>query len=93
MTMLKKLKIKEQIVMFVAISLGIIVILQIVLYGILQKENRNVISKIFDTTTQNTMQQIYSSNNNIAESSFLLATHDFIQESLYDYTHIEVFKN
>jgi len=91
--MLKRLKIKTQIAMFVAISLGIIVILQIVLYGILQKENKNVISKIFDSTTQNTMQQIYRLNNNIAESSFLLATHDFIQESLYAYTPIEVFKN
>lgn len=91
--MLSRLKIKTQIVTSVAIILGVIILLQLLLYTILQKENKDVISSFFDSITQNSVQQINKLNNDIAESALLLAVHPTVQANLYEYTASETVKN
>ncbi|MBR5156862.1 MAG: histidine kinase [Clostridia bacterium] len=67
--------------------------LQILLYSILQHENTRTVNSIFNSVTQNTVSQIESLNNNIAEISSLLAVHNTIQETLYEHTHLEIVRN
>ena len=91
--MLRKFKIKSQIIFLTALILGIIIMLQILLYSILQHENTRTVNSIFNSVTQNTVSQIESLNNNIAEISSLLAVHNTIQETLYEHTHLEIVRN
>ena len=91
--MIKNLKIKSLIIVFVALILGTIILLQISLYSILQKENQRTISSIFDSIAQNSAQQISTLNNEIAELSTLLSVNKVVQENLYEYTPSEIIQN
>ena len=89
----KKLKIKSLITVSVALILGTIIILQISLYSILQKESQRTISSIFDSIAQNSAQQISMLNNEITESSTMLSAHKIVQQNLYKYTPSEIIRN
>lgn len=91
--MLKSLKIKSQIVLSTAFILGIIIVLQIFLCSILQRESNKAITSVFDSIAQNAVGQITKMNDDIAEASLLLAVHQTTQESLYEYTPVEIVKN
>ena len=91
--MFGKMKIKSQIIISTAIILGIITLLQIILYSSLQNESNQLINSIFNSITQNTVTQIEELNDNIAESSSLLAVHRLTQASLYRYSHVEIVQN
>ncbi len=91
--MFKKKSIKSQIISSIAIILGIVIILQLLLYSFLQKENRRVVTTLFDSVVQNTVQQITKLNRDIAESSLLLAVHPEVQACLYEYTSYEIINN
>lgn len=91
--MLKKKSIKSQIVVWVALILSLIVLFQIFLYSLLQKESNNIVSSIFDSITQDSVQQINKLNHDIAESAFSLSIHRTIQENLYEYSPVEIIQN
>ncbi len=91
--MLKKFNIKSQIILSVAFILGMLLILQIFLYSLLQKENNNVVSNIFDSIAQNSAQQINKLNYDISESSLRLAVHPIVQANLYEYSPPEIARN
>lgn len=91
--MLSKKNIKSQIVIWVAVILSSIILFQIFLYSILQKESNNIVSSIFDSITQDSAQQINKLNRDIAESAFSLSIHHTVQENLYEYSPTEIIHN
>ncbi len=91
--MLRRFKIKSQIIFLTALILGVIIMLQIVLYSLLQHENTHTVNSIFNSVTQNTVSQIENLNNDVAEISSLLAVHDTIQSNLYEYTALEIVRD
>lgn len=91
--MLKKLDIKSQIVFLITPILCISILMQIILYSIVQKESTDTISKVFDTVTQNTVSQIEVLNEDIFELSSLLAVNDDIQKCLYEYKPVDIVRN
>lgn len=91
--MLKKMGIKSQIVFLITPILCISVLLQIILYSILQHESSSTISKVFDTVTENTVFQVEKLNDDIIELSSLLAVNSDIQEYLYEYEPVDLIRN
>ena len=90
--MFRKKKIKTQIVISTAIILGIISLLQIFLYSILQKENKNTVSSIFDSIAHTSAQQIEKLNEEITKTSSLLSVHRTVQANLYEYSSSEIVR-
>ncbi len=91
--MLRRFKIKSQIIFLTALILGVIIMLQIVLYSLLQHENTRTVNSIFNSVSQNTVSQIESLNSDVAELSSLLAVHDTIQANLYEHTALEIVQD
>lgn len=91
--MLKKMGIKSQIVFLITPILCISILLQIVLYSILQHESTDTISKVFEAVTENTVSQIKNLNEDIYEISSLLALNSDIQKCLYEYKPVDIVKN
>lgn len=91
--MRRQLTIKSLIIISVALILGTIILLQIFLYSILQKESQNTISSIFNSIAQDSARQIGKLNDDIAESSTLLSAHSIVQANLYEYTPVEIIQN
>ena len=91
--MLKKFNIRSQIVISVTFILGMLLVLQIFLYSLLQKENNNVVVNIFDSIAQNSAQQINKLNYDISEASMRLAVHPLVQSNLYEYSPAEIVRN
>ena len=91
--MLRRFKIKSQIIFLTAFILGVTIMLQIVLYSILQHENSRTVNSIFNSVSQNTVSQIETLNSDIAELSSLLAVHDTVQANLYEYTVLEIVRD
>lgn len=81
---IKTQKIKSLIFIYIGLLLGIIIILQILLYSFLCIEGDKIIYSIFDSIAQNTATQIEELNENIAEISFSLSTNSLIQTAIYD---------
>ncbi len=88
-----KLKIKSQILLMVGIFLSFIILLQIILYTILQHENKKTVVSIVDSVAQNTIQQINTLNKDIEDicSSFLLQ--ELTQDALYEFSMSELVNN
>lgn len=91
--MFKNLDIKSQTVFFITPILCISILMQIVLYSILQHESTNTISKVFDIVTENTVSQIEYLNNDIFELSSLLVENDDIQQYLYESKPVDLVRN
>ena len=87
------LKIKSQIVILTAVTLCVIMFLQIILYFLLQHESDDIITSVFDSVSQNTTAQIQKLNDEITEISSLLAVQEIIQESIYTSSPSEIVKN
>ena len=87
------LKIKSQIVILTAVTLCVIMFLQIILYFLLQHESDDIITSVFDSVSQNTTAQIEKLNDEIMEISSLLAVQEIIQESIYTSSPSEIVKN
>lgn len=91
--MLRRFKIKSQIIFLTALILGIIVLLQIILYSLLQRENAEAVNSITNSVSQNIVSQIVDLNNDVAEISSLLAVHDTIQSNLYEHTSLDIVRD
>lgn len=91
--MLKKFSIRTQIIILVTFILGMLLVLQIFLYSLLQKENHSVVVNIFDSIAQNSAQQISKLNNDISEASLRLAVNPIVQSNLYEYSPAEIARN
>ncbi len=87
-----KKKIRTQIIFYLVLTLGITLALQIVLYSILRCRNNKNISAVFESIAQNTVSQIDTLNEEIADLSARLSTHSYVQNSLYKYNHSEFVK-
>ncbi len=91
--MLKKMKIKSQVIFVITIILTVVIILQIFLYFTLQNKNKEIVTSIFYEVAKDSAQQIENLNEDVAEIASLLSCHSLIQESLYEYTASETVKN
>lgn len=87
------MKIKTQIIVSTAIILGVISLLQIFLYSILQHESKDSVSSIFNSIAHTSVQQIDKLNEEISKTSSLLAVHRTVQANLYEYSYSEMVKN
>lgn len=88
-----KIKIKSQILLMVGIFLSFIILLQIILYTLLQHENKNTVFSIVDSVSQNTIQQINTLHEDIEDicSSFSLL--ELVQDTMYSFSMSEIVSN
>jgi len=81
---IKSQKIKSLIFIYIGLLLGIIIILQILLYSFLCIEGDKIIYSIFDSIAQNTVTQIKELNESVSDIAFSLTTNSLIQTAIYD---------
>lgn len=91
--MLKKLNIRSQIVFLITPILCISILMQVILYSILQRESNSTITNVFNAITENTVSQVENLNDDIYEISSLLATNSDIQQCLYEYKPVDFLQN
>lgn len=90
---LPRLKIKSQIIVYFALMLSIIIVLQITFYSFLRIRSNEIISSVFHSVVQNTVSQIEKLNNDVETISSQLYMSSTIQAALYEYTPNELIRN